>query len=309
MANKRMFDKAIVDTDKFMDMPMSAKALYFLLGMEADDEGFVSHKKVMRVHGGNEDDLKVLAVKEFIIIFQSGVTVITDWNRNNWLDSRRSKPTEYEKEKKLLSLTSNNKYVLSNGLTSIEESSIEEREVREEVRLPSSLTSKSDAVETDTTSLESYLETSGYTQVDYYEGEELGEVTGWKHPRRKKPYSQSEVEKLYRDAIRTPRETPVKAPRTRDKFNHDTWLISLKNSRQKADKVLALIWKEKGYFFDNYEQWDTQRKVDGVYARKLIGYTGDQILEAIRLCQEESQKAGYEWKASTVVKKIAEVTK
>jgi hypothetical protein len=86
MAQKRMFDRAIIDTDKFMDMSMSTKALYFLLGMEADDEGFVSYKKVMRIHGGNEDDIKVLVAKNFLIKFESGVVVITDWNKNNWLD-------------------------------------------------------------------------------------------------------------------------------------------------------------------------------------------------------------------------------
>ena len=116
-----MFDRAIIDTDRFMDLSMSSKALYFLLGMEADDEGFVSYKKVMRIHGGNEDDFKVLVVKGFLISFPSGVVVITDWNTNNWLDSRRLKPTEYQKEKALLGLTSQGKYVLSNGLASIEE--------------------------------------------------------------------------------------------------------------------------------------------------------------------------------------------
>lgn len=116
-----MFDKAIIDTDKFMDLSMSSKALYFLLGMEADDEGFVSYKKVMRVHGGNEDDIKVLLAKEFIISFQSGVVVITDWNSNNYLNSNRIRPTEYQKEKKQLILTRHGKYVFNNGSTSIEE--------------------------------------------------------------------------------------------------------------------------------------------------------------------------------------------
>lgn len=120
-----MFDKAIIDTDKFMDLPLSAKAIYFLLGMEADDEGFVSYKKVMRVHGGNDDDVKILVAKGLVLIFDSGVVVITDWNKNNWLDSRRIRPTEYQKEKKLLAL-SDNRYLLSDGLASIEESSIVE---------------------------------------------------------------------------------------------------------------------------------------------------------------------------------------
>jgi hypothetical protein len=126
MAMKRMFDRAIIDTDRFMDLPMTAKAIYFLLGMEADDEGFVSYKKVLRIHGGNEDDVKVLLTKNFLIGFPTGVVVITDWNTNNWLDARRIKGTEYQNEKKLLSLTPDKKYVLSNGLASVEECSTEQ---------------------------------------------------------------------------------------------------------------------------------------------------------------------------------------
>lgn len=133
MASKRMFDKALIDTDRFMDLPMSAKALYFLLGMESDDEGFVSYKKVLRIHGGNEDDIKVLTAKTFLIMFESGVVVITDWNKNNWLDSRRIKPTEYKKEKAFLALNNEKEYVLSNGLANAkrEEYSIEENRVEE----------------------------------------------------------------------------------------------------------------------------------------------------------------------------------
>lgn len=131
MASKRMFDKAIIDTDRFMDMPISTKGAYFLLGMEADDEGFVSFKKVMRIHGLSEDDVKLLAAKQFVIIFESGVAVITDWNKNNWLDSRRLRPTEYQTEKSLLSLTETKEYVLSNRLASIEESRGEERSTEE----------------------------------------------------------------------------------------------------------------------------------------------------------------------------------
>jgi len=126
MAQKRMFDRAIIDTDRFMDLPMTTKALYFLLGMEADDEGFVSYKKVLRIHGGAEDDIKVLISKDFLICFPTGVVVITDWNTNNWLDNRRIKDTEYQNEKKQLVLTKNKKYVLSTGLASIEESRVEQ---------------------------------------------------------------------------------------------------------------------------------------------------------------------------------------
>lgn len=125
-----MFDRTIIDMDKFIDLPMSSKALYFLLGMEADDEGFVSPKKILRVHGGSEDDIKILIAKQMVIPFESGVVVITDWYDNNWLDARRTKPTQYQKEKKLLYLTRNKKYVLSNSEASIEEKSIEEKRIR-----------------------------------------------------------------------------------------------------------------------------------------------------------------------------------
>ena len=133
MAKKRMFDKAILETDNFLNVSLTAKALYFLLGMEADDEGFVSPKRILRLYGGEMGDLKNLIDSGLVIPFKSGVVVITDWNQNNWLDNRRIRPTQYQIEKKMLILTEQNKYVLSNGLASarLEESSIEEKRVEE----------------------------------------------------------------------------------------------------------------------------------------------------------------------------------
>ena len=45
MANRRMFSKDVVETDKFLNMPLTSQALYFHLGMEADDDGFVASPK------------------------------------------------------------------------------------------------------------------------------------------------------------------------------------------------------------------------------------------------------------------------
>lgn len=130
-----MFDKGLIETDAFMDMPMPTKALYFLLGMEADDEGFVSPKRVMRIYGGNEDDLRVLIAKEFVIQFESGVVVITDWHENNYLDKNRMKETKYQGERKLLALSSGKYKRLNVCLTDVEpvERRVEERS-REERR-------------------------------------------------------------------------------------------------------------------------------------------------------------------------------
>ena len=128
-----MFDKAIIRTDNFIDIPPTSQNLYFHLGIEADDEGFVSPKMVMRMLGCGEDDLKVLIMKNFVIPFKSGVVVITDWKENNYLDKNRIKETKYQEEKKLLSLTNNNKYEFNACLTSIVESRVEEGVKGEEI--------------------------------------------------------------------------------------------------------------------------------------------------------------------------------
>lgn len=111
-----MFDKQIIDTDKFCDMPITAKALYFLLGMEADDRGFVSPRRIMRLHGGTEDDLKILIAKRYVLYFESGVVVITDWNKNNYLDKNRLKETEFIDELRTLELV-DQKYQFSTGFS------------------------------------------------------------------------------------------------------------------------------------------------------------------------------------------------
>lgn len=120
MATKRMFDKDLIATDRFLDLPDSSKALYFLLGVEADDEGFVSPKRVLRLYQISDDNLKLLVAKGFLIPFDSGVVVITDWNQNNYLDKNRLKPTQYQTERKQLSLTKNRIYVLNSCLTEVQ---------------------------------------------------------------------------------------------------------------------------------------------------------------------------------------------
>ena len=112
MAQKRMFDKKVVGSDKFLDLPNSSKALYFMAGMEADDKGFFQPRKLQRMCGFSDDDYKILIAKGFFITFESGVMVVTDWNKNNWLDSRRVSETEYVDELNMLNLV-NQKYELS----------------------------------------------------------------------------------------------------------------------------------------------------------------------------------------------------
>ena len=125
MAQKRMFSLHIVDSDAFLDMPVSTQLLYFHLCMRADDEGFVGNpKKIIRMIGASDDDYKLLVVKRFLLIFESLVMVVKHWLIHNTIRMDRFSPTTYEDEKKLLDVKENKAYTLAesslatNGLPS-----------------------------------------------------------------------------------------------------------------------------------------------------------------------------------------------
>ena len=100
MAKRRMFSLDIVNTDEFMDLPCSAQALYFHLGMRADDDGFISNpRRVFQNIGAKASDLKKLAEKEYVVLFDSGVCMIRDWKTNNFVRKDRYTPTRYQREK------------------------------------------------------------------------------------------------------------------------------------------------------------------------------------------------------------------
>ena len=109
-----MFAKTIIDSDAFLDMPLSAQALYFHLSMRADDDGFINNcKKIQRMINASDDDCKILAAKKFIIPFESGVIVIKHWKIHNYIQSDRYKPTVYQREKSMLVVKQNKAYKLA----------------------------------------------------------------------------------------------------------------------------------------------------------------------------------------------------
>lgn len=111
MAEKRMFTQKIIDSDAFLDMPLSTQALYFHLNMRADDDGFVNNpKRIQRTIGASEDDLKLLCAKRFVIGFETGVIVIKHWRMHNTLRKDRYNPTQYQEELALLEVKDNNAY-------------------------------------------------------------------------------------------------------------------------------------------------------------------------------------------------------
>lgn len=114
MAERRMFAKTVIDSDSFLDMPMSTQALYFHLAMRADDDGFINNsKRIQRMIGASDDDFKVLIAKQFIIPFETGVIVIKHWKMHNYIQKDRYKPTIYETEKQALSLDKKGIYTRS----------------------------------------------------------------------------------------------------------------------------------------------------------------------------------------------------
>jgi hypothetical protein len=131
MAQKRMFNKSVTNSDDFLELPDSSQVLYFHLSMNADDDGFVNNwKSIIRMTGTKEDDLKILIAKQFVIPFESGVIVIRHWRLNNYLQNDRTKPTIYQKELKQLDTDNNNVYSLyTECIHSIEENSIDKNSI------------------------------------------------------------------------------------------------------------------------------------------------------------------------------------
>lgn len=116
MAERRMFAKTIIDSDAFLDMPMSARLLYYDLGMRADDDGFInSPKKIMRMIGASNDDVNILIARKFVIPFDSGVVVIKHWRINNYLRNDRYTETKYLEEKSILEVDKNGSYTAKNN--------------------------------------------------------------------------------------------------------------------------------------------------------------------------------------------------
>lgn len=124
MAQRRMFSQKIVASDAFLEMPTSSRELYFQLGMYADDDGFINPKKIMRMIGASEDDLKVLLGKRFVIAFDNGVVVIKHWKINNLIRKDFYEETIYTEQKNLLNTKENKSYtenqqIVNNPVTQV----------------------------------------------------------------------------------------------------------------------------------------------------------------------------------------------
>ena len=151
MAERRMFAKQIIDSDAFLDMPLSAQSLYFHMAMRADDEGFVGNpRKIQKMIGASDDDFKLLLMKRYLLSFESGIIVIKHWKIHNYIQTDRFKPTTYIEEKSTLTLDEKKAYTeciqngykldtqVSIGKVSIGKDSVElEKEINNNIISPS----------------------------------------------------------------------------------------------------------------------------------------------------------------------------
>lgn len=131
-AKKRMFNLSVIDTDMFLDMPLTTQALYFHLNMRADDDGFVgSPRKIARLIGASEDDLTLLKVKNFVIQFEDGVIVIKHWRMHNTLSMNRYTETNFIEDKACLRIKENKAYTLSDEGKPLDDTKLIEMSARQ----------------------------------------------------------------------------------------------------------------------------------------------------------------------------------
>ena len=119
MAQRRMFHTDIVESDQFLDLPPGAQLLYFHLGMEADDDGFVNRpKQICRKLRRPPRDLQALVNEEFLLNFE-GIVVLKHFRVANTLKNDRAKPLNYPDIAKKLVVLPNRWY--STDLSAAEE--------------------------------------------------------------------------------------------------------------------------------------------------------------------------------------------
>lgn len=212
MAKKRMFSIYVIDSDAFLDMPLSTQALYFHLAMRADDDGFIGNpKRIQRIVGASDDDLKLLIIKRFLIVFDDGVVVIKHWRMHNTIQSDRYTKTVYTDEMAQLRMKENKSYTL---VGKVQTEKIEPPKPKNEEKHKYGefkhvlLTDKQyeslkekykESLDEHIRILDEYCETSGKTYKNY-----ALVIQGWVHEKYEKNKSQEQVkldEKFYAPKI------------------------------------------------------------------------------------------------------------
>ena len=113
MANRRLFSKSILYSDKFSTLTPDAAKLYIYMMLEADDDVFIGHmRQILKMAEVENVALDMLIDCGFVIRFKSGVYVITHWHVHNTINRSGYTPTDFVAEKSLVYLNEEHAYAL-----------------------------------------------------------------------------------------------------------------------------------------------------------------------------------------------------
>lgn len=108
-----MLSQKITESDAFLDLPLSAQALYMHIVMRADDDGFLNGAKtVSRMVGATPSDLDALVSAHFLITFEGGVVCVKHWRILNQIRKDRHHVTAYREYAETLGIKDNGAYTL-----------------------------------------------------------------------------------------------------------------------------------------------------------------------------------------------------
>lgn len=249
MAERRMFAKSIIDSDSFIDMPATARLLYFDLAMRGDDDGFVdSPKKILRMTGASQDDMESLIDNGFIIPFPSGNVVIRHWCINNYIQSDRYKPTIYQDEKQQLFMQPNKAYTLDSEDCIQSVSKLDSQVSIGKVRKEKDSEGEVREAETDTRASLPDSDDEGYSETaaeKYYAEycEEKGYLYDSEYIQRFCTYRHSD--KRWREDLRKWIDEDVKSGRIRKDRRRKTSFVNFKQSGTDYDDVAEQIMQEQ----------------------------------------------------------------
>ena len=239
MAERRMFAKNVIDSDLFLDMPLSTQALYFHLAMRADDDGFVNNpKKIARMIGVNDDSLKLLCSKQFIIPFESGIVVIKHWKIHNYIRKDTYKETAYKDEKCRLSVDESDRYFIRDK--SVTASS----QLRDDI-VDGSLT-------------QDRIGKDRIGKDNIYRADKSAET-----PTKQKRFEKPTLEQV--QAYCRERKNNVNAERFVDYYESNGWKVG-KNA-MKDWKAAVRTWERNGYSNDSRN--DSEEDLSGIPAEQL----------------------------------------
>ena len=261
MANKRMFNLSVIDTDAFLEMPLSTQALYFHLNMRADDDGFVGSPKIIcRTVGASEDDLKLLIAKRFIILFEDGVIVIKHWRMHNTLSVNRYKETNYTEDKALLKIKQNKAYTLDNGqpLNDAKYIEIGKRQTIDEQKTNNRRTKDEQKTNTDKIRIDKIRIDKNSIDKD-----SIGEMQeGNKSPKSKaKRFTPPTLEEVQAYCIE--RNNSVDAERFINYYTSNGWQVG--KNKMKDWKAAVRTWERNGYSNNNKPTSQTAQELDSFY--------------------------------------------